>query len=155
MDAVIATPVPRPPEAQIGDFNWFYTMCRFSRLISRVHVTLFSVDASLKSVNSMQADIDIFRRELEAWKASIPEEIRPDSEFSPWTTLNMTSVVKLQIHYHYHSIAIALARVELSLSCSGLSSRPALESELMLLNSACKIIEQAKYIDADTYTPIW
>ena len=130
-------------------------MCRFSRLISRVHVTLFSVNATLKSVDSMQADINAFRRELEAWKASVPEEIRPDSRLQLLTPFKNTSVIKLQIQYHYHAVTIALARLELFLSPGGVSSRPAMKSELALLKSACEIIELAKYIDTDTYTPIW
>jgi hypothetical protein len=156
VDAAIATPAPNPPEAQIGEFNWFYAMCRFSRLISRISVALFSINTALSSAASIQADIAAFRAELEAWKASIAEECRPDSPFQGLAPFGPTPLaVKLQIHYHYYSIVIALARLELNLSSRGVSSCPAIENELKLLNSAWKIIELTKYIDTDTYTPIW
>jgi hypothetical protein len=131
-------------------------MCRFSRLISRISVALFSINTALSSAASIQADIAAFRAELEAWKASIAEECRPDSPFQGLAPFGPTPLaVKLQIHYHYYSIVIALARLELNLSSRGVSSCPAIENELKLLNSAWKIIELTKYIDTDTYTPIW
>ncbi|KAH8590057.1 hypothetical protein B0O99DRAFT_599320 [Bisporella sp. PMI_857] len=153
-DFDIGTPMPDIPEATFNGFNWFYSMVRFSRLISKAYETLFSISATLAPPDEIQAAIDIFKIELEHWRISIPEQFRPGDSHVTKFLGSSSIVVTIRVHYYYYSVVIALARLSLNLRLEE-SSRLVIESKKALLNAAQVIVELTRYIDAEAYTPIW
>lgn len=154
-DCDIGTPIPEIPEAILGSFDWFYSVARFSRLISKAYDTLFSITATLVAADVTQASINTFNIELEHWRSSIPEEFRPGNssdvlKFSDSTLMAVT----VRVHYHYYSVVIALSRLSLNVQHEG-SSHSVTESKKALLNAARVIVELTRYIDIEGYTPIW
>ncbi|KIN05262.1 hypothetical protein OIDMADRAFT_157923 [Oidiodendron maius Zn] len=155
IDSDIGTPVPEAPEANFGKFDWFYSVCRFSRLISKAYDALFSISATLLSTNSIKSTIDNSNHELECWRKAIPEDFRPGSPLRHLCDLDKASIaITLRVHCHYYSVVIALTRLRLSLP-EAASSCPATDDKEVLLNACRAIIELTKYIDLATYTPIW
>lgn len=155
MDSEISTPVPDTPDAMFGSFNWFHAMCRFSRLLSKTYHVLFSISTTLIPVGSLHLALNAYSSELEDWKDTVPEEFRPGNPFAPSTILDSTWMsMALRLSYHYYSAVIALGRLRLNLP-HGDTCWPVGKSKDALLNASRKIIELTRYIDLESYTPIW
>lgn len=155
VDYDIGSPVPETPDAIFGDFDWFFSMVRFSRLISKVHEALFSVSAILNGPELSYAAIDTANDDLECWRKSIPEGFRPGDPFRPASFWDRSSMaVMLKTHYHYYSAIIALSRITLQVNTQKPSHRQS-ESKKALMDAARAVIELTRYIDTEAYTPIW
>ncbi|KAF2179550.1 hypothetical protein K469DRAFT_595365, partial [Zopfia rhizophila CBS 207.26] len=155
VDYDIGTPVPDAHEAVFGDFDWFLTMVRFSRLISKAYEMLFSVSATLIPAESCHAATDTVNNDLECWRKSIPEAFRPGDPFQPTNFADHSSMaVALRTHYHYYSVVIALSRLSLHVDAETLSRRQS-ESTKALMNAARATIELTRYIDTEAYAPVW
>ncbi|KFY09158.1 hypothetical protein V491_08377 [Pseudogymnoascus sp. VKM F-3775] len=153
-DCDIGTPIIEIPEAIFSGFDWFYSMARFSRLISKAYDTLFSITATLAAADETQAAINTFNIELEHWRSSIPEDFRPGNSLDAlkFPDGNLMAVI-LRVHYHYYSVVIALSRLGLNVQREETSH--SVESKKALLNAARVIVELTRYIDIEAYTPIW
>ncbi|KAJ9266328.1 transcriptional regulator family: Fungal Specific TF [Paecilomyces variotii] len=155
IDYDIGAPIPVAPEAMFGDFDWFLSSARFSRLLSKAFEMLFSVTARMNSVEAYYAAIDMAGDDLERWRNSIPEQFRPGLPFRAQHFANSCTLqVALRIHYYYYSGAIALSRLTLNVGAANPGSRQS-QSKKALMNAARVIIELTRYIDAEAYTPIW
>ena len=138
-----------------GDFDWFLSSARFSRLLSKAFEMLFSVTARMNSVEAYYAAIDMAGDDLERWRNSIPEQFRPGLPFRAQHFANSCTLqVALRIHYYYYSGVIALSRLTLNVGAANPGSRQS-QSKKALMNAARVIIELTRYIDAEAYTPIW
>ncbi|KAL1853347.1 hypothetical protein Plec18170_005344 [Paecilomyces lecythidis] len=155
IDYDIGAPIPVTPEATFGDFDWFLSSARFSRLLSKAFEMLFSVTARMNSVESYYSAIDMTSDDLERWRNSIPEQFRPGLPFRAQHFVSSCALqVALRIHYYYYSGVIALSRLTLNVGAANPGPRES-ESKKALMNAARFIIELTRYIDAEAYTPIW
>ncbi|CAG8908611.1 unnamed protein product [Penicillium egyptiacum] len=155
IDSNIGTPVPRIPDALFGGFNYFHTLCRFSRVLSKAKDTLFSISATLVPSSKILTNIDALTGELECWKKSICEDFQPGNDFQQSGRLDSLSIaLKLMLSYQYHGATIALARLKVNVASSE-ADPSKLQAEQVLLRASRSIIELTRYIDVETYTPIW
>ena len=155
IDYDIGTPVPAAPEAIFGDFDWFHTMVRFGRLISKAYEFLFSVSAVSSSKSSCRAAVATVFEELERWKNSLPKPVRPGYPFQPtYFPDDASMAVALRTRYHYYSVIIALSRISLYLDSEEFPHRQS-EHTAGLMNAARAAIELTRYIEAEPYTPVW
>lgn len=131
-------------------------MCRFGRFVSKAYSALFSISATLLSTDSTRISIEKLHFELECWRKSIPEEIRPSNQFQPSNISEKTLVmITIRIHYSYYSAVIALSRLCVSIPEGGLLSGPAALSKEVLVDACRSVIELTSFIEIATYTPIW
>ncbi|KAH9214474.1 fungal-specific transcription factor domain-containing protein [Leptodontidium sp. 2 PMI_412] len=154
-DFDIGCPIPEAPVAVFQGFDWFFTMARFSRLISRAYQSLFSISATLNSADVTYANIDRISDELEDWRLSIPESFRPGEPFQmKHFPDHISMTVAVRIRYHYESVIIALSRM--TLHVEGESSSPRRSAcKTNLMNAARTVIELTRYIDTEAHAPIW
>ncbi len=80
MDSDISCPIPNIPEAAFGDFDWFLTLARHARLLSRGLSSLYSVGVTGSPNAYYLAVIDQLHSELENWRMSIPVETETERE---------------------------------------------------------------------------
>ncbi|KAL3450226.1 hypothetical protein BJX65DRAFT_24554 [Aspergillus insuetus] len=154
-DANVSTTVPHIPESIIDGLVWFHTMCRFSRLLSRMQSTLFNISSSLLPPASLQSITDAFSLDLERWRQPINDWFRPGHSFQTFCAAESKAMsVKLRVQYHYYGALIALARVRLRTSQNeAIHNR--LDSENRLLGASRTVIELTRYIDVEPYIPNW
>ncbi|KAJ0104226.1 fungal specific transcription factor [Diaporthe amygdali] len=90
--------IPTVEEHLTVDFEMFISLLRLGRLLSRVHERLFSVSATLNSVEQYQTNIDSLKSELEAWRCSMPVGLRPGLPISKKELMESArTVVRLTI----------------------------------------------------------
>ncbi|EWZ94025.1 hypothetical protein FOCG_07361 [Fusarium oxysporum f. sp. radicis-lycopersici 26381] len=152
-DYDIGCPIPSVPDSQFGDYNWFWSSIRFSRLLSIAYESVFSTTASTRSAASQLASVGQVRNLLEQWRQSIPEDFRPGEPLRRVRfTDDKTKQVALLTHCYHHHLTIALERAVLFLNEDG---EARLASSRNLLHAARAIIELTRYIDVEPHTPIY
>lgn len=155
IDSNIGTPVPQIPDAVFDGFDYFHALCRFSRVLSKAKDALFSISATLIPSSTILNTIDALNGELERWRKSIGKDFRPGNSFQQSGSLDSLSIrLKLMLSYQYYSAVIALARLKLNVA-SWESDPSKLQAEQVLLHASRSIVELTRYIDVETYTPIW
>ncbi|OAX81013.1 hypothetical protein ACJ72_04649 [Emergomyces africanus] len=153
-DEDIGCVIPPFPEAQYGDFNWFISFIQIGRITSIIYTSLFSVSASLRSRESSLSTIDLVHEMLEAWRQSIPLEVRPgDAAQFPVSAPPSTCLAALHIHFSYYHTIIALDRLSLYLNRDG--GPKAQVSTQRLMNTARTTIELTKHIDIQPHVPMF
>ncbi|KAJ6124366.1 hypothetical protein N7471_011683, partial [Penicillium samsonianum] len=155
IDSNIGTPVPQIPDAVFDGFDCFHALCRFSRVLSKAKDALFSISATLVPSSTILTTIDALNGELERWRKSIGKDFRPGNGFQQSGNLDSLSIrLKLMLSYQYYSAVIALARIKLNVA-SWESDPSKLQAEQVLLHASRSIVELTRYIDVETYTPMW
>ncbi|KAH8660123.1 hypothetical protein BX600DRAFT_415102 [Xylariales sp. PMI_506] len=159
VDCDIVYPLPRVSEAVYGDFDWFLTFARHSRLLSRALTCLFSAGVARRPGTYFLAAIDELYSELEVWRMSIPTHVRP-GEHLLWHSPSIVAIRPMVIwtHYMYLSLRLILVRATLQLSAhsSGLISISRIaETKKTLMSTSRAILELTTYIDVTPYTPLW
>jgi hypothetical protein len=155
VDYDVGAVFPEAPEAVYGDFDWFLTMVRFGRLLSRTYEALFSVSATLSPPGTCLERLAYFDAELEKWRLSIPDEVRPGEERDFGQLMaRFCSSAALRLHYHYYSLVIALSRLKLHVTKDGQTNLLS-ESRGTLVQAARVVIQLTKYIVTEASTPIW
>ncbi|GME36869.1 Fungal specific transcription factor domain containing protein [Neofusicoccum parvum] len=137
--------------------DWLVTFSRYSRLVSQIYENLFAINATGKSATAYYSIIDELSANLEAWRASIPEPFRPGAEFRarafrgpPATTL------AIFVQYLYYSVLLALSRATLHVAATSVEHAARhQEGKRLLMRTARSILELTKYIEVETYTPVW
>ncbi|KLJ09245.1 hypothetical protein EMPG_15334 [Blastomyces silverae] len=153
-DEDIGCVIPPFPEAQYENFNWFVSLIQIGRITSIIYTSLFSVSASLRSRESSQSTIEQVHEMLEAWRQSIPAEIRPGSAAQfPVSAPPSTSLAALHIHFSYYHTIIALDRLSLYLNRDGGSKTQS--SKQRLMSTARTVIELTKHIDIQPQVPMF
>ncbi|OJD10494.1 hypothetical protein AJ78_08514 [Emergomyces pasteurianus Ep9510] len=153
-DEDIGCVIPPFPEAQYGDFNWFISLIQIGRITSIIYTSLFSVSASLKSRESSLSTIELVHDMLEAWRQSIPLEVRPgNSAQFPASAPPSICLAAFHIHFSYYHTIIALDRLSLYLNRDG--GPKAQTSKQRLMNTARTTIELTKHIDIQPQVPMF
>ncbi|KAJ6064644.1 hypothetical protein N7499_013324 [Penicillium canescens] len=154
-DYDIGCPIPDAPEAMYGDFNWFLSTICFSRILSQAYASLFSVSATMNSLESYYSAIDQIEGRLERWRMAIPENFRPGLH-PQFVTFSdpATKMPAMYTHFRYYSLVIALARLTLYLSANESSPRTE-ENKRALMTAARMVIELIQFVDTAPHTPIF
>ncbi|KAK2684476.1 hypothetical protein QWA68_016280, partial [Fusarium oxysporum] len=153
-DDDIGCMITATPESHFGEFNWFLSTIRFGRLLTIAYQSLFSLSASLRSVESYLAAIGHVRHLLEDWRLSIPAEFQPggSTHFGNILDPNAT-LVALQTHFSYYHLVIGLERLTLHVDKDeGLRRQ---ESRLRLMNTAKSIISLTQFIELEPHVPLF
>lgn len=155
-DHDVSCPIIPTGEARFKvDFDKFVSCLRLGRIWSKAYERLFSVTANLNPIDQYEINIDAIKSELEAWRRSLPEEVRPGS---PISGTRMAEGC-LRLHYAYYDISIALGRLFIYVGRKAAKSEAhkarmkAAEDDL--LGSARAVARLTTCIDIRPYTPIW
>ncbi|KKZ64815.1 hypothetical protein EMCG_09286 [[Emmonsia] crescens] len=153
-DEDIGCVIPPFPEAQYKDFNWFVSLVQIGRITSIIYTSLFSVSASLRTRESSQSTVDHVHDMLEAWRQSIPPEVRPgNSAHFPVSAPSSTCLAALHIHFSYYHTLIALDRLSLYLNRDG--GPKAQLSKQRLMHTARTAVELTKHIETQPHVPLF
>jgi hypothetical protein len=152
-DDDIGCMVPATPESHFGEFNWFLSTIRFGRLLTIAYQSLFSLSASLRSVESYLAAIHHVRNLLEQWRLSIPAEYQPGGSTRFGNVFDPNEkLVALQTHFSYYHLVIGLERLTLHLDKEEGPRKQ--DSMLRLMNTAKAIVELTRFIDLEPHVPL-
>ncbi|RSL83601.1 hypothetical protein CEP52_016675 [Fusarium oligoseptatum] len=117
VDAEIVTPMPHIPESLFGSFNWILTFARHSRLLSRAMTTLFCAGICQKGLDYYTTTISQLFEDLEQWRLSIPEGLRPGPSCQPHLFRRpVTGPSAIWINYLYYSFKLILLRCYLQVN---------------------------------------
>lgn len=152
-DYDIGCPVPQATVSTMGEYKWFLSSIRLSRILSVAYETLFSVSASTRPAALQLAAVQNVRTSLEKWRMIVPVDYRP---LEPLSSTNMvdpkTKRIALSTQYYYYHLVIALERLSIRLvSDQGTSPE---ECHIRLVQAAKTVIELTRFIDVEPYTPI-
>ncbi|KAJ3538985.1 hypothetical protein NM208_g5672 [Fusarium decemcellulare] len=157
IDANIVVPMPHIPESQFGSFNWALTFARHSRLLSRAMTTLFCPGICQKGLEYYTASIKQFQEDLEQWRLSIPEGVRPGPSCQPHLFRRpITGSSAIWINYLYYSFKLILFRSYLQLTGDQDQAGPtknAVREDLISVSRS--ILEIITYVDVEPSTPLW
>ncbi|KAF9889631.1 hypothetical protein FE257_007139 [Aspergillus nanangensis] len=152
-DCDVGCPIPNVPEAIFGEYNWFLSSIRISRIYSVANSALFSVTASTCSAASLLPTLNHIQDLLEEWRQSIPLSFRPREALEKYCVMHPASKeVTLRTHLYYFHILIALERFKLHL-CG--ETEKTSDNVPTLLDAARGVIELVRFIDVEPSTPIF
>ncbi|CAP91852.1 Pc13g07830 [Penicillium rubens Wisconsin 54-1255] len=153
-DEDIGCDIPSVPGSMFGDYNWFLSAIRLSRLTSIAYATLFSTRSSLKSAEDCLCSIKHVRRGLEEWRLSVPVTFRPKESIrlSEIGSPN-TKMIAIQTHYLYYNLVFAVERLCLHVNPDEKLDRE--DSKWELMNAARTVIELVSFIEIEPHMPIF
>ncbi|KAJ5871951.1 uncharacterized protein N7529_004304 [Penicillium soppii] len=153
-DEDIGCDIPSVPGSMLGDYNWFQSAIRLSRITSIAYTTLFSTRSSLQSAEDCLYSIKRVRRELEEWRLSVPMAFRP-KEAIRLSELECprTKMVALQTHYLYCNLIFAVEHLSLHVDPEEKLDRE--DSKWELMNAARAVIELVSLIEIEPYMPVF
>ncbi|KAJ3457940.1 hypothetical protein MRS44_012049 [Fusarium solani] len=157
VDAEIITPMPHFPESMFGSFNWTLTFARHSRLLSRAMTTLFCAGICQKGLDYYTTTISQLFEDLEQWRLSIPEGLRPGPSCQPHLFRRpVTGPSAIWINYLYYSFKLILLRCYLQVNGERdqSESNKNLSREHLIAVSR-SILEIITYVDVEPSTPLW
>ncbi|KAF2994322.1 hypothetical protein E8E14_001319 [Neopestalotiopsis sp. 37M] len=137
-DHDIVFPIPSVPEAVTAGFDWFLAWNPKTYYL---------------------ATIDQLARELEAWRLSLPPDIRPGERF--WQNAskgNLLVAPAIWIACLYNSLRLSLNRATLYLAADApevVSKSQQAESTKVLMETSRSTLELTTFIDVEPYTPLW
>lgn len=153
-DLDISCPLPSILVPANEGFDWVQCWARYSRIMSRAYDTLFSTTATLNSADEHFSYMERIMEDLEAWKNSIPEDLRPGSPLRQHRMRRPhMQDLALRIHFSYYNLQICISRLTLHI-CVDQNSHRGSESKKCLLLAARYVIESTPYIPMEPYTPV-
>lgn len=154
-DGDISCPLPTLSNSALEGFDWLRCWAQYSRTLSRAYDSLFSISATLNSDEEYFSNIDRIQRDLQSWKDSIPESLRPGSSLQQHRSryLHMQELA-FRVSFAYYNLQICISRLALHI-CPDQRSLRRSESKMCLLAAARSIIESTPYIAIDPITPVW
>ncbi|KAK3896554.1 hypothetical protein C8A05DRAFT_20490, partial [Staphylotrichum tortipilum] len=160
VDCDIACPVPRVPESLFRDFDWFLTLAKHARLLSRAWTSLFSVGVAGKPRGYYASVIDRLSADLEQWRLSIPANWRPGEHFTAHQLQETGHRVRplalwtLFLYNGFHSLL--RARLHLTIHFNRIpNAETQTENTKQLMETSPSIFELLSFIDAEPHTPLW
>lgn len=149
--------MPHIPESMFGSFNWVLTFARHSRLLSRAMTTLFCAGICQKGLDYYTTTISQLFEDLEQWRLSIPEGLRPGPSCQPHLFRRpVTGPSVIWINYLYYSFKLILLRCYLQVNGERdqSESNKNLSREHLIAVSR-SILEIITYVDVEPSTPLW
>ena len=118
------TPFPHVPESNFGNFNWSSAIARHCRLLSRAMTTLFSPGICGKGPKYFLSTISQLEVDLEQWRMSISEDLRPATSYQPYSNRRpVKSSIAIWVNYLYYSFKLILLRSRLQINGDAGSSK--------------------------------
>lgn len=159
LDHEIVVPVPNIPDAPPALEGLFLIGVRYSRLLSRAKSFLFSAGVQGNSVSHYLAVIDQLNEELEKWRQSIPEALRPGGPVRHHE-LQICRSVSLWMQYMYNIFRQHICRATLHLCGKGAAENAAkaarqAEATAIMLQGSRSTLELTTFIDVLPSTPFW
>jgi hypothetical protein len=161
MDYDISCALAPNPEPVFGGFDWSTCYIKHSRLLSRIYASLYSVSASGKSATFYKATLEQLKKELEAWRLSIPPHLRPSEGLRP-NVLPSPQILTIciMVNYDYYFAKLALLRtaivLDLNNRCERDVSPPSRQNvedtKVELMKTARSILELTRFINVEPYT---
>jgi hypothetical protein len=159
MDSDIGCPIPYVPESVFGNhYDWFLTLSRYARLVSRIYSSLFTVSSGGHPTSVYHTSIRQLHDELEAWRMSIPEQYRPREAVQGRALPGTLAIsIAVQTQYLYFNALLTLLRVSLHVGTDhdDMGTAHQQETKRQLMKTACSILDLTKYIEVATYTSLW
>ncbi|EXJ59508.1 uncharacterized protein A1O5_12133 [Cladophialophora psammophila CBS 110553] len=147
--------VPTTPESIRSEHDWFLSSVRLARLLSVCYEELFSVKATMYTVEQKRTKIQSVYKALHAWKESIPAQCRPGNIVGiPDGQSPQSRAVLVHLHFSYYDVVIALARLAIHCGIDGDLSDFG-TGEVMLRSAARAILELTSLVDLKAYTSLW
>lgn len=144
---------PVPQASTTGEYNWFLSSIRLSRILSVAYGTLFSVSASTRPAASQLTAVKNVRTSLEKWRMMVPVDYRPLEPLNSTNLVNpKTKRIALSTQYYYYHLVIAIERLSIRLGSDDEASLE--ECHSRLVQAAKTVIELTRFIDVEPYTPI-
>ncbi|KAK5049452.1 hypothetical protein LTR84_004381 [Exophiala bonariae] len=154
-DGDISCPLPTLSDSTLDGFDWLRYWAQYSRILSRAYDSLFSISATLNSNEQYFSHVDHIKQDLQSWKDSIPERLRPGSSLRQHRSRDPhIQELAFRISFAYYNLQICIARLVLHICLDQRSLRRS-ESKRCLLTAARSIIESSPYIPIDPITPVW
>ncbi|RHZ57996.1 uncharacterized protein CDV56_105302 [Aspergillus thermomutatus] len=155
-DCFVSCPVPVIKESTFEDYDWFFSFLKFARIQSKIHSSLFTVSPVPKQSVAHSAAIPNLRKEVEAWRMSIPLRFRPGEPLKPRMLPEPLAIqVALLTHYYYLNAVLTLSWALLHGGNDTLSIREQLELKKELMRTARTVIELTAFIEVSPSTPVW
>lgn len=156
LDYQIGCPIPSVSDSRFGDLDWFLAYARFARLLSKAHETLFSVTATLKTRDAYYHAVDSVQAELDAWKRSLPLDFQAGQPLRRHGMQRPAHVtVALRTRLAYYNLSIILARLTLHIGGGSEQTARQAASVQALLDAARAILDLTRHIEQEAYTPLW
>ncbi|OKL57267.1 hypothetical protein UA08_07601 [Talaromyces atroroseus] len=153
----IGCPVPDITETPTDGLDWLLVTARLGRLMSRMYECLFSVSAVQMPKETRLAAIESMFYELEVWRGSVPEELRPNtSSFSSNADKAYGSAheMRTQLQFLYYALIVSLCRLRIHLSADQHNPSDQ-EIKLRLMEAARSIIYLSRHIEHEPHVPVW
>jgi hypothetical protein len=164
MDSDISCAISHSSQPAFTNFDFMFAFIRHSRLLSRIHASLFSVSATGKSIQAYRAILDQLIEEHEAWRQSIPAQMRPSDSLRPNALPGQQLLnICIMISYLYYFSKLALLRTSIVLdmnnrpegNVSPSSKQSIEETKVALMHTARSILELTRFINVEPYTSMW
>jgi hypothetical protein len=153
-DADISCPLPSTFNSSADGFDWLRCWARYSRIMSKAYDTLFSISATLNSEEEQFLHIDRINHELQCWRDSVPERLRPGSSLQQHRLRDPhVQEQAFRLAFAYYNLCICISRLVLHI-CKDENSVRRIESKNCLLTTARSIIESTPYMAIDPITPV-
>ncbi|KAJ4116122.1 hypothetical protein NW768_011094 [Fusarium equiseti] len=156
IDTNIVTPMPHIPESNFGNFNWVLMMTQHCRLLSRAMMLLFSPGICENGPDYFLSTIRQLEQDLEQWRMSIPEDLRPGPSYQP--TLYRRPVkgpIAIWVNYLYYSFKLILLRSRLQINKDPENDVVKGSYREQLIGISRAILDITTYIDVEPSTPLW
>ncbi|KAJ5634736.1 hypothetical protein N7528_002578 [Penicillium herquei] len=153
----IGCPVPDIPDSSNGHQNWLLITAHLGRLMSKMYESLFSVSATRMPKEARLAAIESMFYELEVWRCSLPENLRPHtSRFSSKDDTSYASAheMRAQLQFLYCALIMSLCRLRIHLFADQ-QSQSDQQVKLQLMEAARSIIFLSRHIEHEPHVPIW
>ncbi|EXK25803.1 hypothetical protein FOMG_17574 [Fusarium oxysporum f. sp. melonis 26406] len=150
----ISCPIPQTTFPFLSGFNWLQCKSIHAQMASGIYQRLFSVKAKSLSQESRQMEASRCLEELETWRLSVPESLRPGPRLRSHRLGHPQAVyVAVQIHFSYYNVRIALARV--CILAWAQDPEEQMRYKLILTESARSIIDLIHLIDLEPFVLPW
>ncbi|OTB07873.1 hypothetical protein M426DRAFT_317765 [Hypoxylon sp. CI-4A] len=158
VDHDIVIPVPAVPDGAIGELDWFLTLARYARLLSKAMTSLFSIAGTEDPKTYYLAIIDQCDAELDQWRISIPSDIRPGQPYrSHMIQGTFLRTATLWIHLFYNSFKLSLCRATIHLAANTrnvVTQTRQAESTRVMMETSRSVLELTGFIDVEPNSPL-
>ncbi|BCS29700.1 fungal specific transcription factor domain-containing protein [Aspergillus puulaauensis] len=139
-----------------GDYDWFFSFLRYSRLISKIQNQLLTIASVPKPVAVCHSMVDSLQSELESWRESIPLRFRPGEPLRSRVLAEDRAIsMALRTHYYYHYAYLTLTWTLLHCNDDGTDPARQLGIKTELMQTARSVLELTSYIEISPSTPLW
>jgi len=150
--------MPQMPDCPFQSLSWTLLFAHHCRLLSRAMSGLFSPGLYQMDLTYYITTISQLDDDLEQWRLSVPEAVRPGISCQPHIFRRpVTGVMTIWAHYLYYGFKLLLLRSYLQLTAGNHETDPKriASSRSRLSEVSRSILEMTTYVDVEPSTPLW